>query len=155
MALVTFVAASVLEAAQLNDSFSAVDIAQILKSARVDTSQTSTSTSYADLATVGPAVTVTSGTSALVIVGARMSVAGTSSTGYMSFAISGATTVAASDTFSMNESSGSGTFLDGVGQSYASVITGLNAGSNVFTAKYRVTGNTGTWLNRQIIVVPL
>ncbi len=34
-------------------------------------------------------------------------------------------------------------------------VTGLTAGSNTFTAKYRVTGGTGTYLNRTIIVIPL
>jgi len=39
--------------------------------------------------------------------------------------------------------------------SATSVITGLTPGSNTFTAKYRITGGTGTWRDREIVVVPL
>jgi len=155
MALVTFVDGNVLEASELNDSFSAVDIAQIIEYARVDTSQTSTSTSYTDLATSGPTATATTGTQALVIVGARIQVAALTQTVFMSFAVSGATTVAANDIYAIQATSPGGEFESGKQMSYASVITGLTAGSNTFTAKYRVSGSTGTWLNRQIIVVPL
>jgi hypothetical protein len=155
MALTTFVAGDVLEAQQLNDSFSAVDIAQIIEYARVDTSQTSTSTSYTDLATSGPTATATTGTQALVIVGARIQMAALNQTVFMSFAVSGATTVAANDIYAIQAMSPGGEFEPGKQMSYASVITGLTAGSNTFTAKYKVSGSTGTWLNRQIIVVPL
>jgi hypothetical protein len=39
--------------------------------------------------------------------------------------------------------------------SATSVITGLTPGSNTFTAKYRITGGTGTWRDRDIVVIPL
>jgi len=35
------------------------------------------------------------------------------------------------------------------------IITGLTAGSNVFTAKYRVSANTGTFQNRNISVIDM
>jgi hypothetical protein len=124
-------------------------------SARVDTSQTTTSTSYTDLTTSGPAVTLTTGTSALVIVGARISIAALSSSCYMSYAVSGSSTVSATDGRSVNSTSPGGEHESGKQMSYASVITGLTAGSNTFTAKYRVSGNTGTFSERQIIVMAL
>jgi hypothetical protein len=34
-------------------------------------------------------------------------------------------------------------------------VTGLTPGSTTFTAKYDVTGGTGTFANRSIVVVPL
>ena len=34
-------------------------------------------------------------------------------------------------------------------------VTGLTAGSNTFTAKYRVDAGTGTFANRTIVVIPL
>jgi hypothetical protein len=35
-------------------------------------------------------------------------------------------------------------------------LTGLTAGSNTFTAKYKVAGGgTGTWQNRRIVILPV
>lgn len=117
--------------------------------ATVATSQTETNTSYDDLATVGPAVTVTTGTRALVMFSAVCSNSAAFAT-LMSFAVSGATTSAATD------ARGTVQGADGksvtVGRSY--LMTGLTAGSNTFTLKYRVGGGTGTYENRHIIVIP-
>jgi hypothetical protein len=149
MALVTFVAGDVLEAAQLNDSFAAV-----LKNptvASVATSQGTTSTSYTDLATSGPTVTVTTGTKALVFLTATTT--GANNTCFMSFAVSGATTISAADARSLAQigptpirRSTSVVYLDN-----------LVAGSNTFTSKYRSddAGNTHTFANREIVVIPL
>jgi len=63
--------------------------------ATVATSQTTSSATYTDLATAGPAVTVTTGTKALVIVTtAFRDTGGTNNLAWMSYAVSGATTVA-------------------------------------------------------------
>jgi hypothetical protein len=35
------------------------------------------------------------------------------------------------------------------------LVTGLSAGAHTFTAKYRVSGGTGTFVNRRIAVIPL
>lgn len=123
--------------------------------ATVATSQTTASTSYVDLGTVGPAVTVTIGANglALATVYALTSNDTINSANIMSFAVSGATTVAAADNFAFimrahtaaQSSAASATFL----------VTGLTAGSNTFTAKYDVNAGTGTWLNRRISVIPL
>ena len=65
--------------------------------ATVATAQTTSSTSYTDLTTAGPAVTLTTGTKALVIVTSSMEDIGASNqVSYMSYAVSGATTIAAS-----------------------------------------------------------
>ena len=73
----------------------------------------------------------------------------------MAFAVSGATTVAASDTKALIVPFyGNGANLKTqVSATY--LVTGLTAGGNTFTAKYRTTGGTATWLNRSIIVIPL
>jgi hypothetical protein len=39
--------------------------------------------------------------------------------------------------------------------SHVTVFTSLTAGSNTFTAKYRVTANTGTWQDRRMFVLGL
>lgn len=121
--------------------------------ATVATSQTTSSASYTDLATAGPAVTVTTGTKALVIVTtAFRDTGGTNNLAWMSYAVSGATTVAASDAnavamISVNISK------QNARMSAASVVT-LTAGSNTFTAKYR-TQNVTEYTDRSIFVMNL
>jgi hypothetical protein len=121
-------------------------------SARVDTSQTTASTSYTDLATTGPAVTVTISNNgrALVCLGALIANSSSPQGTYMSFAVSGATTVAANDNAAAENSSS--VFNR---SSYQMLVTGLTAGSNTFTAKYKVDGTTGTFIYRTISVIPL
>ena len=122
--------------------------------ANVDTGETSTSTSYTDLATPGPAVTLNTGTKALVIITARMYVGATLTDVFASYAVSGATTIAAGNSRAIYLGS-SGINLPVIGVSAASLLTGLTAGSNTFTMKYRVSGNTGNWDRRWISVIDM
>ena len=127
--------------------------------ATVATAQTTTSTSYTNLTTSGPAVTITTGTKALVIVSANFAPDSQDAKAYMDFDVSGATTRSASDTTSLM-TYGEGQAYTGqkyaipIRASVANLIT-LTAGSNTFTAKYRVTGNTGQWSDRTIFVMNL
>lgn len=120
----------------------------------VNTAQTTASTTYTDLATVGPTVTTDTGTSALVFLStAAYNTLGAGNTASMSFAVSGASTIAASDNYR-----GATTFWAGnasVTLSTCVKITGLTAGSNTFTAKYKVDGSTIAYLNRTMVVIPL
>jgi hypothetical protein len=156
MSLVTFVASTVLEAQQLNDSFAAVNIIKGVGSATVNTSQGTSSTSYTDLSTVGPTVTITTGTTALVTVSATLLQNGLDVGGFVSFAVSGATTISASDD---NGISGVGTGVERYGQASFSrtfLLSGLTAGSNVFTMKYRASaGTTMNFLRRSLTVIAL
>jgi hypothetical protein len=69
--------------------------------------------------------------------------------GYMSFQVdTNAIVTATLDTTSLHSTTG----FQG---SATYVVTGLSAGSHTFTAKYRTTGNTETFANRSIIVIPL
>ena len=99
----------------------------------VGTNQVTTSTSYTDLATAGPAVTITTGTKALIIITANQF--NDTANGYsdMSFAVSGATTVAASSDRSLVLRASANATLR---PSHSVLMTGLTAGSNTFTAKY-------------------
>jgi len=120
-------------------------------SAVVTTAQSISSSTYGDLTTVGPSVTLTTGTKALVIIGANI----TPASGWwadMSYAVSGATTVAVNNQWRVRVFDGSGDQ-----QSFASTQVSLNAGSNTFTAKYADTsnGNGATFANRYIIVIDL
>jgi hypothetical protein len=69
---------------------------------------------------------------------------------FMGFAVSGATTIAAADA---NSISVNGTTPLQVKNFF--VVTGLTAGSNTFTAKYKAeTATGGTFANRSIVVLP-
>ena len=121
--------------------------------ATVATQQTTTSTSYTDLATSGPAVTITTGTKALVIISAgEMRNQNASGECDMSFAVSGATTTAAADATSVGITSAASneTF-----RPTGAFIVTVTAGSNTFTAKYRVGGGTGVFANRRISVIDM
>ncbi len=120
--------------------------------AAVSTAETTTSTSYTDLATAGPAVTVTTGTQALVIITSVIHVNTAGSIGFMGYAVSGATTIAASDTDSLFYESPNASG-DRVRASVV-ILETVTAGSNTFTAKYRVNANTGTFQLRTIAVIP-
>ena len=125
--------------------------------ASVATSQTTSSTSYTDLTTSGPEITMTTGTKALVIVTARAS--GSSVGGnfnYMSYAVSGATTTSASDTVGFAATIDGNTGNGSTRASSASLAT-LTAGSNVFTAKYRAgnASSSATFADRSIFVMNL
>jgi hypothetical protein len=118
--------------------------------ATVVTSQTTASTTYTNLATPGPAVTVLTGTRALVTVSAVISTSVALDASVMSYAVSGSTTIAASD----NNGAQART-AQLVSASATSMVTGLTPGSNTFTAQYRVTAGTGTFVIRWITVIPL
>ena len=119
--------------------------------ATVATSQSTSSTSYTDLATVGPSVTLTTGTKALVIITAEVRPP-SGDNGYASVAVSGATTVAASDTWANYYVAGTSIYARA---SASHIFTGLTAGSNVFTMKFRTASGTTTFVNREIIVMDL
>ena len=118
--------------------------------AQVLTLQSTTSTSYTDLATVGPSITATTGTTALV----TFTVTTDATTlggdqGFASVAVSGATTVAANDDWSTVTRLG-GNFVT-MSRTYG--FTGLTAGSNVFTLKYKNgSGATSRFSNRGLVV---
>jgi len=119
----------------------------------VDSSEATTSTSYTDLATAGPVVsTITTGPLALLMYAAHMSNGGTS-TCFVGWEISGATSTSASDTTAISLQ-GAASNQD-IRMSNVRRLTGLTPGAQTVTLKYRVTSNTGTYKNRHIIVMGL
>lgn len=114
------------------------------------TSQSRSSTSYGNLGTAGPDVSVDIGPTGrmIVVVGARV-VPGETGEGLMSYAVSGATTVAASDDNAIAVEFNPGQM------SFASVQTGLNEGSHTVQAKYRSEdGTSKSFSNRSLVVWP-
>jgi len=117
------------------------------------TQETTTSTTPDDLATVGPTVTATTSTNAIIFLrsGLQNSIAG--ATTIAGYETSGATTLAAnlaraisSDGLDANSRIRVGTTI---------FTDDLTPGSNTFQMKYWVSGGTGTYIHRQISVIPL
>ena len=96
----------------------------------VSTFESTTSTTYTNLTTVGPSVTLVTGTAAMISFGAGINTP-SGQNANLSFAVSGATTLAASDTNSVAAGGVTGgMFVTG---SRTMVISGLTAGTNTFT----------------------
>jgi hypothetical protein len=120
----------------------------------VSTAQSTTSTTYAALGTA-QAVTLTTGTKVLVLL--SMSATSDNNTNnprsFMSVAVSGATTTAASDANSVMSRCVQANVLNGrVG---VAIFLTCTAGSNTFTAQFRQPDYTGTFSDRQMIVIDL
>ena len=124
------------------------------QSAYVSNNQSTSSTSYADLGNTDDYVTVTVGTSALVVISSMIRYgSGTSVYPYVGFAVSGANTQSAVDNRSaMIIAADAG--LD-MSVSMVQLLTGLTPGSTTFKMKYRVSGGTWSFLHRRIAVLPL
>jgi hypothetical protein len=140
-----------LTAGALNAVFAAILSGKAEQDA-ITTTQTTTSTSYTDLATAGPAVTLTSaGTVALVLFGCAAFTNSAVQIGHaMSFVVSGDTTIAASDVYARidtHDNSGFGSNL----MNFAFVT--INPGTNVYTAKYKLSAaTTSSFANRRLLV---
>jgi hypothetical protein len=96
-------------------------------------------------------VTATIGASGLafVSISARLYNAASDTISYMSVSVDGA---AASDADSIHGKLGSTTYAV---LQRSTLVTGLSAGNHTFAAKYKVSGNTGTWVQRRLTVIPL
>ena len=120
------------------------------ESATVTTFEQTSTEPFTNLATVGPAVTLVTGTTALVTICASGNFP-SGQNGWISFAVSGATTLAASE--------GNGTFGGGGSAalngslSRTLLVTGLTAGTNIFTMKYQSGGGVTTGFRNRSITV--
>lgn len=118
--------------------------------------QTSASTTFVDLATVGPTVsTLATGTSAIFAVSAFCQNSTAAAGCYVGCAVSGATTIAADVTRALRIMSGA--IGENSKQAYIGMFFAtLTAGNNTFKAQYATTGSgTGTWDERELLVIPL
>ncbi|NBH01931.1 hypothetical protein [Amycolatopsis sp. SID8362] len=116
-------------------------------SAEVTTSETTGSTTYTDLATPGPSLTVNIGSSrrCLLMVGARISCAGTASNAYIGGSatanVTGASNIPIVGTVSLGVLAQTSPVAGGVGTFTRNFVltaaNGLNQGANTFTMQYR------------------
>lgn len=120
----------------------------------IATSQTTTSSSYTNLSTVGPTVTVTTGPVALVLLACKLSNGSSDNQSHASVAVSGASNIAAHDNWAIRNDAKNTTSKRE--RTFAfNYITTLKSGSNTFTMKYKVGGGTGTFVDRHMVVFPL
>lgn len=125
-----------------------------IKADTVLASETRTSTSFGNLATHGPAVTLTTDSNVIVIISAAQAQE-TTAWGEVitSHEVTGATSVPPNDLFSITINE---TTSNTIQASHVMTHDALNPGTHTFTMRYRVgtAGNVGRWTNREILVIP-
>lgn len=117
----------------------------------VETSQTTTATTYSGLTTPGPSVTLTTSGGAFIAINSdcQNSLANTAS--HASFELSGATTSAAIDQRSIRVE----TVANGAVSACRTTLNAVTPGSNTVNMMYRVSGGTGTFQRRRLQVLGL
>ena len=126
---------------------------RIPQTALVSGTDTVTSTAYANTTTPGPAVTATSSAKALIFTSGHQVNNTASASTYLAHEVSGATTIAAADTWALEHRGGTAN-SDMLNATRTHLETALNSGSNTFTVKYRVSGGTATVQRRHLTVIP-
>ena len=118
------------------------------------TDQSTNSTSFTDLATVGPAVTVTIGANGCALVLISCGLYGTNTANkYVTVQLSGANTISALTNAELGLRSTAQAFSMNSGR--AMFFSGLTPGSTTFTMKYMTQSGTGNFFSRRITVIPL
>lgn len=120
----------------------------------IDTSESTASTTFTDLTTVGPTVTVTTGSRAMWILNCFTSNNTANVARRASVEVSGATSISASDNRGLLHDGTAGS-VNGFRTSATHLETALTAGSNTFTMKYRTHSNTASFSQRELIVIGL
>jgi hypothetical protein len=111
----------------------------------VGASESTASSTYVDLTTAGPSVTVTTGATALAVIYCDMFSSSTFK-GFIGIGINGAT---ATDANAISHADSQDIRVTGL-----IWITGLTPGSNVFKLQYKTNGGTETWLDRRLLILP-
>lgn len=127
---------------------------RIVQTATVATAETTATTTYTDLATFGPSVTVASGTQAIIMWSALLANSTSASQALCSYAVSGSSTISASDTRCLlYQASANNAQNRGTAQH---LETGLTIGAtNTISLRYRASANTASFGNRTLTVIPL
>jgi hypothetical protein len=112
--------------------------------------ESTTWATYTNLTTPGPSVNATIGQSGLALVNLSATISNSGPGGsisYMSLQVD--TGVPTDVDAARTASTVAGTVSRPI------LVTGLSPGSHAFTAKYRVSANTGTFAQRRLVVVPM
>lgn len=124
-----------------------------VKAATVLTSENTSSTSYTNLATAGPSVTVDCGENCLVMICSSLYNNTASSQSCVSVEMSGTDSEAANDNWRLNTDGTAAT--QPVRYMAMRRYNFLVPGTHTFTMKYRVGSGTGSFDNRTIIALPI
>ncbi|ORV86730.1 hypothetical protein AWC11_17025 [Mycobacterium interjectum] len=125
--------------------------------ALVDTNESTTSATYTDLPTTTDQVTITIGPSGMAIVFLSCFAANNAASqgAYIGFALSGANTQSATDSYSASTSQISGAVNLGGAIELACLLTGLSQGATTVKAKYRASSGNASFQHRRITAIPL
>lgn len=124
-------------------------VAREIRTDYVAADENTSSTTYTDLTTVGPSITMDTGAFVIVSISAQLRNGTTNAAAIMDFAISGATTRGA-----QNESCLMSDGLANDNANYKGVSTGLavTPGTNTFTVKYRAGSGNARFVSRRMTV---
>lgn len=124
------------------------------RTAYVDASETTASTSFVALTTAGPTIGgIVTGSTALIMLTCSLSNNTAGSGARMGYAISGATTLAANDVDSLAIESG--VAGDEFSASWVNFWDGLTVGTQTFTSQYKAyIGGTATFRRRRMGIIP-
>jgi hypothetical protein len=125
---------------------------RLILDAVVDTSETTASTSYTNLATNGPQVSIVTGAKALVWISVQQGNSTNTASTATSYEVTGATTrISGSTVAIINDSTATGSLH----RAGVCDLQATTAGTNVFRMQYLVSGGTGTFLRRREQVMAL
>jgi hypothetical protein len=126
---------------------------RLIRTARVTSLQVTKSTSYTDLGTKGPTVTLKTGTTAIVMLQTMLGVTTADASASMSFAVTGDTTRDPSDSYAISVSGLSANTHGQWGVTY--YVDDLTEGLNTFICKYKAGSDQAEFTNRFIGVIAL
>lgn len=126
---------------------------RLIRTARVSVSQSTKSTAWTDLTTVGPQVTVTTGKAAIVMLACLAGNTVLDNSASMGFAISGYTQKDPEDRFSIQSDGRAANTHAQYGVTY--YVDDLNPGINTFTCKYKAGGEQAEFNGRFIGVIAM
>lgn len=145
------IAASAITTAKLNNASVTADKLSLSPTSNyVVTDENSTSATYVGL-TTPQAITITVGANGLALIIWSAGLFSGTGAQRMSVAVSGATTTAANDNYSLRFDGTTFTMISSV----THLFTGLTPGSTTFTLQYKTAGGTGHYFERSITAIPL
>jgi hypothetical protein len=126
---------------------------RLIAADRILTFETTSSTSYTNLATIGPRVTVTHSGFCIVLWSCQLQNNTANAESHMSWSYTGAASRAAADLVSVGQDAVSANQSWRLGN--VDFLAGITPGTTTFTAEYRVDAGTASFSDRFLAVIPL
>jgi hypothetical protein len=126
---------------------------RFIQADRISTFESTSSTSYTNLATVGPSVTVTHGSMCIVLWSCQLQNNTANAASHMSWSMTGSSNRAAFDLISITQDAVSASQPWRLGN--VDFLTGLFPGTTTFKAEYKVAAGTADFSDRFLAVIPL